>query len=114
LLYVLKIISGDHGQLSFSGPNYLPLVQGVKSNQSDATYAEDQRALNIASWDNVMEKSAGLHTDPSLVSSNSIPSSSMGNILEQEHSVFTEGRASQSLQSNWQVLTVTASDIFRL
>ncbi|CAJ2678098.1 unnamed protein product [Trifolium pratense] len=95
--------SGDHGQLSFSGPNYLPLVQGGKSNQSGATYAEGQRALNIASWDNVMEKSAGLHTDPSLVSSNSIPSSSMGNIIEQEHSVFTEGRASQSLHSNWQI-----------
>ncbi|GAU34126.1 hypothetical protein TSUD_66050, partial [Trifolium subterraneum] len=101
--YLTHPFSGDHGQLSFSGPNYLPLVQGGKSNQSDAAYAEGQRALNIASWDNVMEKSAGLHADPSLVSSNSIPSSSMGNILEQEHSVFTEGRASQSLQSNWQI-----------
>ncbi|CAJ2678094.1 unnamed protein product [Trifolium pratense] len=101
--YLTHPFSGDHGQLSFSGPNYLPLVQGGKSNQSGATYAEGQRALNIASWDNVMEKSAGLHTDPSLVSSNSIPSSSMGNIIEQEHSVFTEGRASQSLHSNWQI-----------
>lgn len=95
-----------------SGPNYLPLVHGGKSNSSDTTYIEGQRALNIASWDNGMEKSAGLYTDPSHVSSNSIPSSSMSNFLEEEQAVFTEGRASQSLQSNWQVLTVTASDIF--
>ncbi|KAL5064294.1 hypothetical protein RYX36_026031 [Vicia faba] len=50
---------------------------------------------------NGMEKSAGLYVDPSPVSSNSIPSSSISNFLEQEHAVFTEGRASQSFQSNW-------------
>ncbi|CAL5213636.1 unnamed protein product [Lathyrus oleraceus] len=96
-------LMGDHGQLSMSGPNYLPLVHGGKSNSSDTTYIEGQRALNIASWDNGMEKSAGLYTDPSHVSSNSIPSSSMSNFLEEEQAVFTEGRASQSLQSNWQI-----------
>jgi hypothetical protein len=82
-----------------SGSNYLPLVQWGKSNSN-----EGQRALNIGSWDNVMDKSSGTHTEPSPVSSNSFPSSSM--------SVFNEGSGSQSLQSNWQVLT--ASDIFRL
>ncbi|CAI8617908.1 unnamed protein product [Vicia faba] len=94
-------LMGNHSQLSISGPNFLPLVQGGKSNPSDTTYIEGQGALNIVSWDNDMEKSAGLYVDPSPVSSNSIPSSSISNFLEQEHAVFTEGRASQSLQSNW-------------
>lgn len=110
----MKIFPGDHGQLSTSRTNYIPLVQGDKSRQSDTTYVEGQRAHSIASWDNVMEQSAGFHTDPSLVSSNSIPSSSVGNILEQEHTALTEvAGASQSLQSNWQVLTVTACHIFQ-
>ncbi|KEH31218.1 putative transcription factor CG1-CAMTA family [Medicago truncatula] len=73
----------------FSGSNYLPLVQGGKFNSN-----EGQRALDIGSWDNVMDKSSGTHTDPSPVSSYSFPSSSM--------SVFNEGSGSQSLQSNWQ------------
>jgi len=47
-----------------------------------------------------MEKSAVLHIDPSLASSNSIPSSSMGNILEQEHTVFGEGSVRPINQGN--------------
>ncbi|XP_027192076.1 calmodulin-binding transcription activator 2-like isoform X2 [Cicer arietinum] len=101
--YLTHPLSGGHGQLPISGTNYLPLVQGVKSNPSDITYIEGQRHI-IASWDNVVEKSAGSHSDPSLVSTNSIPSSSMENTIEQEQTVFTEvGGASQSLQSNWQI-----------
>ncbi|KAL5102496.1 hypothetical protein RYX36_006823 [Vicia faba] len=93
--------SQNLGNGPLMGPNFLPLVQGGKSNPSDTTYIEGRGALNIISWDNGMEKSAGLYVDPSPVSSNSIPSSSISNFLEQEHDVFTEGRASQSFQSNW-------------
>ena len=70
-----------------------------------------------------MEQSAGLHTDPSLAPFPSISSSSMGNTLEQEHTVpgnllgsksalNEEVGGSRSLQSNWQVLTVNACYIF--
>ncbi|TKY71464.1 Calmodulin-binding transcription activator 2 [Spatholobus suberectus] len=55
-----------------------------------------------------------LLNDPSLASFPSIPSSSMGSILEQEHTIFgdllmskrgltREAETSQSLQSNWQI-----------
>ena len=106
-------ISGDQGQSSISGTDYIPLVQGDKFRRSDTTYIDGQKAQSVASWDTV------LHTDPSLVSFPSIPSSSMGNVLEQEHNDFSnllmsksdlteEAGSSQSLQSNWQVLIVTA------
>lgn len=70
----------------------------------------------MTSWDNVLDQcTAGLRADPSLVSVPSIPSGSIGNILEQEHIVLDEliagkgalteeAGTSQSLQSNWQVL----------
>lgn len=106
MLYILKIFLGDHGQF---GRDYIPLVKGDKSRPSDNTYIEGQRAHGMASWDNVMEQSAGMHIDPSLLSVTSIPSSSMGNIVEQEHAALTgEAEASQSFQSNWQVHTITS------
>ncbi|TKY59498.1 Calmodulin-binding transcription activator 2 [Spatholobus suberectus] len=105
---------GDRGQLSISGKEYIPLVQGDKSRASDATYIEGQREHGIASWDNAMEQSAGKYTDPSLVSSISIPSSALGNVLEEYHTVpgnllerrndlTEEERGSQPVQSNWQI-----------
>ncbi|XP_061364683.1 calmodulin-binding transcription activator 2-like isoform X2 [Gastrolobium bilobum] len=111
--YLMHPFSGGHGQFSISGTDYIPLVQGDKSRASATTYFEHQRAHGMASWD-VMEQSAGLQTDPPLVSSPSIPSSSMGNILEQEHTVMgnilgskntlvEEAEGSQSLLSNWQI-----------
>ncbi|KAJ1402239.1 IQ motif, EF-hand binding site [Sesbania bispinosa] len=105
--YHMHPFSGDHGQFSMSGTDYIPFVQGDKSRPSDTTtYIEGQRVHGMASWDNVLEQSAGLPTDPSPVSSTSIPpsSTSTGNILEQEHTALTEeAMASQSLQSNWQI-----------
>ncbi|KAG5015007.1 hypothetical protein JHK82_020698 [Glycine max] len=110
--------SDNHGQLPVSGAEYIPHVQGNKSRASDTTYIEGQRAHGIASWDNAMEQSAGKHADPSLVSSTSIPSSAMGNILDKNHTVpgnllghkiaLTEvERGAQPVQSNWQVLLGT-------
>lgn len=99
--YLTHPFSGDHGQF---GQDYIPLVKGDKSRPSDNNYIEGQRAHGMASWDNVMEQSAGMHIDPSMVSVTSIPSSSMGNIVEQEHAALTgEAEASQSFQSNWQI-----------
>lgn len=113
MFYILKIFSGDYGQLSISGTDYSSLVLGDKFRPSDTTYNEGHRAHGLISRDNVMQQPAGLHTDPSLVSSISIPSSLMGNILEQQCTAFTEAAvASQSLQSNWQVLTAIAHHIF--
>lgn len=73
----------------------------------------------MAPWDTVLQGTAELHGDPSLVSFPSIPSGSMGNIIEQKHNILgdlsmsksglTDGAgSSQSFQSNWQVFTVTA------
>ncbi|KAK7363135.1 hypothetical protein VNO77_05265 [Canavalia gladiata] len=112
--YLMHPFSGDHGQLPISGTDYIPLVQGGKSGASDTVYIDGQRAHGVASWDNAMEQSAGTHTNPSLVSSTSIPSGSLGNILEEDHTVLgnplgrkntltEEERGSQSLQSNWQI-----------
>lgn len=112
-----ETFSGDHGQLPVSGAEYIPHVLGDKSRASDTTYIEGQRAQGIASWDNTMEQSAGEYADPSLVSSTTIPSSAVGNILEENHTVpgkllgrknalTEEERGSQPVQSNWQVLTV--------
>ncbi|XP_027348728.1 calmodulin-binding transcription activator 2 isoform X3 [Abrus precatorius] len=107
--YLVLPFSGDHGQVPISGTDYMPLVQGDKSRASDTTYIEGKK-----SWDNAMEQSSGVHTDPSLVSSRSIPSSSLGNILEGDHTVLcsllghknvlTEDESgSHPLQSNWQI-----------
>lgn len=118
-----ETFSDNHGQLPVSGAEYIPHVLGDKSRASDTTYIEGQRAHGIASWDNAMEQSAGKHADPSLVSSTSIPSSAMGNILDKNHTVpgnllghkiaLTEvERGAQPVQSNWQVLTVISRYIF--
>lgn len=111
-----ETFSGDHGQLQISGTEYIPLVQGGTSGASDTTYIEGQREHGIASWDNVIEQSAGKHTDHSNISSTS---SALGNILEEDHTVpgnlfmrkndlTKEERGSQPVQSNWQVLTIIA------
>ncbi|XP_020222817.1 calmodulin-binding transcription activator 2 isoform X2 [Cajanus cajan] len=89
--------SGDHGQLPISGTEYVPLVQGERSGASDTTYIEGQSVHGIASWDYAMEQSTGKHTNPSLVSSTSIPSSAFGNVSTEEE------RNSQPVQSNWQI-----------
>ncbi|KAK7400320.1 hypothetical protein VNO78_11526 [Psophocarpus tetragonolobus] len=105
--------SGDHGQLPMSGTEYIPLVQGDKSRVNDTTQIDGQRAHGIASWDNAVEQSAGRHTDSSVVSSTSIPSSTLGNSLE-DHTVpgnllghknthNEEDRVSKPVQSNWQI-----------
>ncbi|KAG5029086.1 hypothetical protein JHK87_012600 [Glycine soja] len=112
--YPMHPFSGDHGQLPVSGAEYIPHVLGDKSRASDTTYIEGQRAQGIASWDNTMEQSAGEYADPSLVSSTTIPSSAVGNILEENHTVpgkllgrknalTEEERGSQPVQSNWQI-----------
>ncbi|XP_027355862.1 calmodulin-binding transcription activator 2 isoform X2 [Abrus precatorius] len=78
--------SGDHGQSSISGTDYIPVLQSTVELGSNPTHALFP----------------------------SIPSSSMGNILEQEHTVFDdllmsknglakEAESSQSLESNWQI-----------
>lgn len=116
----LKIFSGGHGQSSISGTDYIPLVQEDKFRGNDTTYIDGQKAPDMASWDTVLEQcTAELNTDPSLISFSSIPSSLVGNILDQEHSVLSdllgsksgfnvEAGSSRSLQSNWQVLNFTA------
>ncbi|KAK7252313.1 hypothetical protein RIF29_36164 [Crotalaria pallida] len=95
--------SGDLGQ---------SLVQGDKSRATDTTYIEGQKAHGMTSSDNVMEQSAGLHTDSFSVSFPSIPSSSKGNGLEHtvlgnvlgcESALIEEAGGVQSLRSNWQV-----------
>ncbi|OIV96201.1 hypothetical protein TanjilG_14878 [Lupinus angustifolius] len=113
--YLLHPISGDHGQSSPSGTDYIPLLPGDKFGGNDSTYIDGQKVHGMASWDNVLEQcTMELHTDPSVISFPSIPSSLVGNILEQEHTIFgdllvgrsgftEEARSSQSLQSNWQI-----------
>lgn len=114
-----ETFSGDHGQLPISGTEYIPFVQGDKSRAGDTTYIDSQRTHGIASWDNAIVQSAGKHTDSSLESSTSIPSSALGNILEEDHTVpgnllgcknvlTEEERGSQPVQLNWQVPTVIA------
>ncbi|KAI4299095.1 hypothetical protein L6164_032586 [Bauhinia variegata] len=114
--YITHPFSGDLAQSSISGTDYIPLLQGDKSGGSDTgtSLMEGQKVGGMASWGNVLEQcTTGLHTDPSLGSLPSVPSSSMG-ILEQEDTVlgellasksaFTDGLgSSQSLQSNWQI-----------
>ncbi|KAJ1396501.1 P-loop containing nucleoside triphosphate hydrolase [Sesbania bispinosa] len=106
--------SGDHGQSSISGTDYIPQFDGDKFTGNDITCIDGLKAHGMASWDSVLQHTAELHTDPSLVSFPSIPSGSMGNMLDQEHHVLgdllisksglTDGAGtSQSLQSHWQI-----------
>ncbi|KAF7803721.1 Calmodulin-binding transcription activator 2 [Senna tora] len=101
--YLLHPFSGDHGQSSISGIDYTT-VQRDKSKRSytSTSFIEDQKTNGMALWDNVF------------VSLPSIPSSLIGNILEQEHtvpgdpltnkSVLTrQAESSQSCQSNCQI-----------
>lgn len=71
----------------------------------------------MAPWDTVLQSTAKLHNDPSLASFPSIPPSSMGNVLEQEHTIYgdlltgkrdltEEEESSRSFQPSWQVHTV--------
>ncbi|XP_019425726.1 PREDICTED: calmodulin-binding transcription activator 2 isoform X1 [Lupinus angustifolius] len=112
---LLHPILGGHGQSSTSGTDYTPLLPGDKFRGDDTTYIDGQKAHGMASWDNGLNQcTTALHTDPSLISFPSIPSSLVGNILDQEHTVFSdllvgrngltgEAGSSQSLQSNWQI-----------
>ncbi|RDX66487.1 Calmodulin-binding transcription activator 2, partial [Mucuna pruriens] len=111
--YLMQSFSGNPGQLPISGTEYIPLVQGGTSRASDTTYIEGQRAHGTASWDIAMEQSAGKHTNSSIVSSTSIPSSALGNILEdhtvpgnllgRKNALTEEERGSPPVQSNWQI-----------
>ncbi|KAK7412157.1 hypothetical protein VNO78_03606 [Psophocarpus tetragonolobus] len=105
--------SGDHGQSSISGTDYIPVVHGDKFRGNDTAYI-DQKTHDMAPWGTVLQSTAKLLDDPSLASFPSIPSSSMGNVLEQERTIFgdllmskrgltEEAASSQSLQSNWQI-----------
>ncbi|XP_028780627.1 calmodulin-binding transcription activator 2-like [Neltuma alba] len=105
--------SGDHGQPSVSGTNYIPLVQGDKTGGSNASFVEGQNVHGMASWDNILDQcTAGLPADPNLASFASVPPYSVGNILEQEPALgdlletkgnLAEAGKSQSFQSNWQI-----------
>ncbi|RDX65241.1 Calmodulin-binding transcription activator 2, partial [Mucuna pruriens] len=102
--YLMHPFSGDHGQSSISGTDYIPVVHGDKFRENDTAYIDGQKT----------QSTAKLHNDPSLASFPSMPSCSTGNILEQEHTIFgdllmskgdlsKEAENSQSLQSNWQI-----------
>ncbi|XP_004485583.1 calmodulin-binding transcription activator 2-like isoform X2 [Cicer arietinum] len=106
--------SGDHGQSSVSGTDYIPLVDMDKYRGNDATCIDGLKAHDMASWDTVLQSTGELHADPSLVSFPSIPSSSLANILDQEQNIFGDfsmsrsdltigAGSSQPLQSNWQI-----------
>ncbi|XP_019440343.1 PREDICTED: calmodulin-binding transcription activator 2-like [Lupinus angustifolius] len=113
--YLLHPISGDHGLSSTSGTDYIPFAPGDKFRGNDTTYIDGQKAHGMASWNNVLEQcTTELHTDPSLISFPSTPSGLVGNILDQEHTIFSdllagrsglseEAGSSRSLQSNWQI-----------
>lgn len=116
----MKIFSGDHGQSPVSGTDYSPLFDRDKFRGNEATFIDGLKAHGMASWDTVLQCTTELHTDPSIVSFPSIPSGSLQNIPEHEHNILgnlsmsrndlTDGPgSSQSLQSNWQVFTVTVS-----
>jgi len=113
----LQIILGDHGQSSISGTDYIPVVHEDKFRGNDTTYFDGEKTHGVAPWDTVLESTANLHNDPSLASFSSMPSSSMGSVLEQEHTIFgdllsgkrdltVEAESSHSFQSSWQVHTV--------
>jgi len=115
----LKIFSGDHGQSSVSGMDYIPPFNRDTFRGNGATCIDGQ-----ASWDTVLQCTAELHADPSHVSFTSIPSGPLSNILDQEDNIlgdFSMSRSgltigagsSQPLQSNWQVFYVTAEYMYQ-
>ncbi|XP_027931064.1 calmodulin-binding transcription activator 2-like [Vigna unguiculata] len=110
--YDTSSFSGDHGQSSISGTDYIPVFDGDKFRGNDTPYFDGEKAHGVAPWDTVLQSAAKLHNDPSLASFPSIPPSSMG--LEQEHTIFgdlltgksdltEEEESSQSFQSSWQI-----------
>ncbi|KAK7246754.1 hypothetical protein RIF29_41624 [Crotalaria pallida] len=113
--YLLHPISGDRGQSSTSGTDYIPLLPGDKFRGNDTTYIDGHKAHGMASWDTVLEHgTAELHTDPSLISFPAISSSLVGNTLDQEHTALSdllvsrsgitgEAGSSRSFQSNWPI-----------
>ncbi|ESW20406.1 hypothetical protein PHAVU_006G206400 [Phaseolus vulgaris] len=112
--YHMHSFSGDHGQSSISGTDYIPVVHEDKFRGNDTTYFDGEKTHGVAPWDTVLESTANLHNDPSLASFSSMPSSSMGSVLEQEHTIFgdllsgkrvltVEAESSHSFQSSWQI-----------
>ncbi|XLS73774.1 hypothetical protein HN51_030639 [Arachis hypogaea] len=111
---ILLYIPCDRGQSSISG-DYIPVVPGERFGGSDTTYIDGQKAHSMASWDTVLKQcNAELQSDPSFVPFSSIPSSLIGNTVEQERNDFgdllgskssltEEAGSSQSIQSNWQI-----------
>ncbi|KAG5104488.1 hypothetical protein AAZX31_15G052000 [Glycine max] len=112
--YLMHPFSGDNEQSSISGTDYIPVVHGDKFRGNDTAYTDGQKPHGMAPWGTVLQSTAKLHNDPSLASFPSILPSSMGDVLEQEHTIFgdllmsksgltEEAESSQSLQSNWQI-----------
>ncbi|BAT86872.1 hypothetical protein VIGAN_05019900 [Vigna angularis var. angularis] len=112
--YHTSPFSGDHGQSSISGTDYIPVVHGDKFRGNDTPYFDGEKTHGMAPWDTVLQSTAKLHNDPSLASFPSIPPSSMGNVLEQEHTIYgdlltgkrdltEEEESSRSLQPSWQI-----------
>ncbi|KAK7306113.1 hypothetical protein VNO77_44033 [Canavalia gladiata] len=106
--YLMHPFSGDCGQPSISGTNYIPLIHRDKFRGNDTAYIDDQKTHGMASWGTVLPTIAKLHSDPSFALYSSIPSSSIGNVLEQGctplgSGLIKEAESSQSLQSNWQI-----------
>ncbi|XP_045817706.1 calmodulin-binding transcription activator 2-like isoform X2 [Trifolium pratense] len=106
--------SGDHGQSSVSGTDYIPLFDRDKFSGNDGNCIDGPKAHGLASWDTVLQCTAELNADPSLVSIPSFPPGSLANILDQEHNIlgdFSMSRSgytigaggSQPLQPNWQI-----------
>ncbi|GAU35312.1 hypothetical protein TSUD_389370 [Trifolium subterraneum] len=102
--------SGDHGQSSVSGTDYIPLFDRDKFRGNDANCIDGLKAHGLASWDTVLQCTAELNADPSLASFPSFPSSSLANIHDQEQNTlgdFSMSRSgaggSQHLQPNWQI-----------
>ncbi|XP_047155656.1 calmodulin-binding transcription activator 2-like [Vigna umbellata] len=112
--YHTSPFSGDHGQSSISGTDYIPVVHGDKFRGNDTPYFDGEKTHGMAPWDTVLQSTTKLHNDPSLASFPSIPPSSMGNVLEQEHTIYgdlltgkrdltEEEESSRSLQPSWQI-----------
>ncbi|CAJ1963485.1 unnamed protein product [Sphenostylis stenocarpa] len=112
--YHMHPFSGDHGQSSISGTDYIPVVHGDEFRGNDTAYFDGERTHVSAPWDTDLQSTAKLHNDPSLQSFPSIPSSSMGNAFEQEHTNFgvlltckrgltEEEESSHGFQSSWQM-----------
>ncbi|KAL2342100.1 hypothetical protein Fmac_010040 [Flemingia macrophylla] len=114
--YPMHPFSGDHGQSTISGVDYIPLpvAHGDKFRGNDTAYSDGQKTHGVAPWGTVLESPAKLHNDPSLASFPSITSSSTGTVLEQEPTIFgdlitskrgltADAEISGSLPANWQI-----------